>query len=95
MHVPSSYSPDEIVKYCIPEALQSTIGNLLDELLQRIADLEKEVAAGEKCNELAWEQVSFARDLIESIDHHVERNTKFTEFKKAYRTAREDTSFEV
>lgn len=95
MHIPSSYSPDEIVKYCVPEALQSTIGQVLDDLIQQIAELEKDIQAAEKSNELAWEQVSFARDLIESIDHHVERNTKFTEFKKAYRTAREDTSFEV
>lgn len=95
MHVPSSYSPDEIVKYCIPEALQGTIGDLLDALLGRIADLEKEVEAGEKSNEFAWEQVEFARNLIESIDYQVKRSTKFTEFEKAYRAIRQDTSFEV
>lgn len=95
MHIPSSYSPDEIVKYCVPESLQSTIGALLDDLLQQITDLEKEVKDSEKSNELAWEQVSFARDLIESIDHHAERNTKMVDFKKAYAQCRADTSFEV
>lgn len=45
-------------------------------------------------NELAWEQVSFARDLVESLDHFAEFNLSKAK-KVVYNQIRENTYFEV
>lgn len=64
------------------------------QLQVKINNIEKELEVEQRNNELAWEQVSFARDLIEQIDKFSEENLSKAKLK-TYNQIRENSYFEV
>lgn len=77
----ASTIPEEFLKY-------------FDELSEQVKELQKEVQVLQRNDELAWEQVSFARDLIEQIDKFSEENLSKVKLK-VYNQIRENSYFEV
>jgi len=65
-----------------------------DELLEQIKELQTEISALKRSDELAWEQVLFAKDLIENLDHFAEFNLSKAK-KVVYNQIRENSYFEV
>lgn len=65
-----------------------------DEFSEQIKELQKEVQVLQHSDELAWEQVSFARDLVEQLDHFAENNLSKPKLKM-YNQLRENSYFEV
>lgn len=61
---------------------------------ERISKLEKDVNLLKRSDELAWEQVGFARDLIEQLDNFAANNLSKPK-QKMYNQLRENTYFEV
>lgn len=61
---------------------------------EKISKLEKDVNLLERSDELAWEQVGFARDLIEQLDNFAANNLSKPK-QKMYNQLRENTYFEV
>lgn len=87
---------DEFLKYA---SLPENVAKRLDELLEKLQEQEKEIKYLERRNELAWEQVSFAEDLIEQIDTLVDnlpfkKTGVIPEFQKAYKIICENSYFE-
>lgn len=74
----------------IPSCIQDKFFEMIEELKKQ----DEKIKRLERNNELAWEQVSFARDLVESIDNFVEKELPKTK-QKMYDTLRENTYFEV
>lgn len=66
----------------------------IDNLSDKIEELKDEVQSMGKSEELAWEQVSFARDLVEQLDHFAENNLSKAKLEM-YNQIRENTYFEV
>lgn len=64
------------------------------QLQSKLNDIEKELEVEQRNNELAWEQVSFARDLIEQIDKFSKENLSKAKLK-VYNQIRENSYFEV
>lgn len=64
------------------------------QLQVKINNIEKELEVEQRGNELAWEQVSFARDLIEQIDKFSKENLSKAKLK-VYNQIRENSYFEV
>lgn len=94
----SNMSFEEVLKYSdIPVQLQAAI----DKMLEALAQNESEIKSLRRSDELTNEQVCFARELVESIDHLVnielpDRKTGvIVDFKKAYKRIRDDTYFEI
>ena len=73
--------PVEILKY-------------FEDFSERIKELQKEVQRLERSEELAWEQVSFARDLVQQLDKFAEQNLSKAKMK-VYNQIRENTYFEI
>lgn len=73
--------PPEVLKY-------------LDSFASKISELEREVEELRRSDEQAWEQVSFARDLVEQLDHFAEFNLSKVKLKM-YNYIRENTYFEI
>ncbi len=76
------------------DSIPSCIQDKLFEMIEEIKKQDEEIKRLERNNELAWEQVSFARDLVETIDNFAERELPKTK-QKMYNTLRENTYFEV
>lgn len=71
----------------------------LEELLEKLRSQEKEIEYLSRRQEMAWEQVGFATDLLESIDALIDRlpNRKtgvIPEFQKEYKILCENSYFE-
>lgn len=64
------------------------------EMIEKLKKQDENIKRLERNNELAWEQVIFARDLVESIDNFVEKELPKTK-QKMYNNLRENTYFEV
>ena len=73
--------PNEVLKY-------------FDDFSEQIKELQKEVQTLRRSDELAWEQVSFARDLVQQLDHFAENNLSKPKLKM-YNQIRENAYFEV
>lgn len=65
-----------------------------DEFSEQIKELQTEVNNLKRSDELAWEQVSFARDLVQQLDSFAENNLSKPKLKM-YNQIRENTYFEV
>lgn len=65
-----------------------------DEFSEQIKELQTEVNNLKRSDELAWEQVSFARDLVQQLDEFVENNLSKAKLK-VYNQIRENSYFEV
>ncbi len=76
------------------DSIPSCTQDKLFEMIEEIKKQDEEIKRLERNNELAWEQVSFARDLVETIDNFAERELPKTK-QKMYNTLRENTYFEV
>lgn len=73
--------PNEVLKY-------------FDDFSEQIKELQKEVQTLRRSDELAWEQVNFAIDLVQQLDHFAENNLSKPKLKM-YNQLRENTYFEV
>lgn len=65
-----------------------------DEFSEQIKELQTEVNNLKRSDELAWEQVSFARDLVQQLDSFAENNL-LNDDLEMYNQIRENTYFEV
>lgn len=61
---------------------------------KKISELEEEVEQLRRSDELAWEQVEFARNLIQQLDSFAKNNLSKPK-QKMYNQLRENTYFEV
>lgn len=68
--------------------------NCFKEFKEKISELESKLEVLSKSEELAWEQVSFARDLIEQLDNFSENELSKPK-QKMYNLIRENSYFEV
>lgn len=89
----TNLTPEEFLRLNA-ESIPPEILKYLDDFTTKIADLEEEVDTLRKSDELAWEQVSFARDLISEIDAFAENNLSKPKYKM-YNQIRENSYFEV
>ena len=85
----------------IEEFLRLNSNNIPQELLdyfdaaqEKVASLQKELESEQRSSEIAWEQVSFARDLVEMLDSFAKDNLSKAK-QKMYNQIRENTYFEV
>ena len=68
--------------------------NFFQEFKERISKLESKLEVLSRSEELAWEQVSFARDLVQQLDNFSENELSKPK-QKMYNQIRENTYFEV
>jgi len=76
------YCQDENAKIAYEESIEDT------------AKLKKEMEDTDKRLEAISEQLYFANELIESIEYHLEKETRMSEFKKTFRGLLEESSLE-
>lgn len=87
---------EEFFRYTeLPENVSVKLEELLDELKEQ----EKQIEYLSRRNEMAWEQVEFARDMLENIDDLIDRLPSrktgvIPEFQKEYQTLCENSYFE-
>jgi len=92
----NNLSIEEFFRYAdLPEQVSVK----LDELLEQLRKQEKEIEHLSRRNEMAWEQVEFATNLLESIDALVDRLPSrktgvIPEFQKEYKIVCENSYFE-
>ena len=89
----NSMPPEEFFKVNASN-LPHEVQQYFFDLQGKIAELEKEIEILNRNNDLAWEQVSFARDLIEQIDKFSKENLSKAKLK-VYNQIRENSYFEV
>lgn len=77
-------------------------GNLSDELVRMIdaelvkfAKQDEEIKSLRKENELAWEQVSFARDNFETLEHSLNSVTSAKQAREAFARVMDNGYFEM
>ena len=92
----NNLSIEEFFRYTdLPEHVSVKI----EELLEKLGKQEKEIEYLSRRNEMAWEQVEFAANLLESIDTLVDRLPSrktgvIPEFQKEYKIVCENSYFE-
>ena len=89
----TNMTPEEFLRLNA-ESIPAEVLKYLNNFTSKIAELEEKVEELERSNELAWEQVSFARDLVEQLDSFAEDNLSKAKLKM-YNQIRENTYFEV
>ena len=89
----TNMTPEEFLRLNA-EAIPAEVLKYLGGFEFKIAELEEKVEELERSDELAWEQVSFARDLVEQVDAFAEDNLSKDKLK-VYNQIRENTYFEV
>lgn len=71
----------------------------MEEILQKEADskvkLEKEVRSLRRSEELAWEQVGFARDLIETLQNQLQSAKSGKHARKIFQSCLGNSYFEL
>ena len=68
---------------------------LCDVMMPEMEALESEIKTLRKENELSWEQVSFARDLVETIESSLNSVTSAKQAREAFKRALENSYFEM
>ena len=86
-------TPEEFLRLN-QDSIPTEVLEYFDAFAERIKELEKEVEVLNRNEELAWEQVSFARDLVEQLDNFAEDNLSKVKLK-VYNQIRENSYFEV
>ena len=89
----SSMTAEEFLNANQQEIPEQVI-NCFKEFKEKISELESKLEVLSKSEELAWEQVSFARDLIEQLDNFSENELSKPK-QKMYNLIRENSYFEV
>lgn len=89
----SNMSPEEFFRLN-KDSLPDEIVDKFLALQEELATKETEIKNLERDNELAWEQVGFARDLVETLDNFSERELPKTK-QKMYNSIRENAYFEI
>lgn len=83
---------DEFLRYeDVPEQLRE----ILDQEVAKIAVLEKENKRLERNNELAWEQVGFARDLIETLQNQLQSAKSGKHAREIFKSCLDNGYFEL
>lgn len=91
-YIPSNVSPEEFfTHYCT----DSNAVAYVQEMMDKMAAMQKQIASLEKALELTQEQVSFAQDLVETIDTTMSRAVSLKQLRKDYTVVRENTYFEI
>ena len=80
--------------YLNQDKIPTEIQDKFQELVDQLEELKEENKAVRRNLELAEEQISFARNLVEEIDRFAEQNLSKVK-KKVYDQIRENTYFEV
>ena len=92
----NNMSTEEFFRYTeLPESVYAK----LEELLSELKEQEKQIEYLSRRQEMAWEQVGFATDLLESIDALIDRLPSrktgvIPEFQKEYKRVCENSYFE-
>ena len=92
----NNMSIEEFFRYTeLPESVYAK----LEELLSELKEQEKQIEYLSRRQEMAWEQVGFATDLLESIDALIDRLPSrktgvIPEFQKEYKILCENSYFE-
>ena len=89
----SNITPEEFIRLN-ENIIHSEVLKYFDMFSEQIKELQKEVEQLNRSEELAWEQVEFARELIQQIDNFVE-NTLTKNKLIEYNSLRENSYFEV
>ena len=89
----SNITPEEFIRLN-QDSIPPEVLKYFDAFAERIKELENEVKILNRNEELAWEQVSFARDLVEQLDNFAEGNLSKVKLK-VYNQIRENSYFEV
>jgi hypothetical protein len=82
MNIPSNFSLEEIIKYV---ELDSNVNRLVEESIDKIIKLEKELTSVESSLERKEEELAFCRDFIEISMNMLDRaksKVELTEAKK-------------
>jgi len=91
-YIPSNVSPEEFfTHYCT----DSNAIAYMQEMMAKMAAMQKELASLERSLELTQEQVGFAQDLVETLDTVMDRAVSLRQLRKDYAIARENTYFEI
>lgn len=91
MNIPSNTTPDEFFTYYCTDARAVAF---YEKAALSIAKDEAETARLRRRIELAEEQVYFARELLDTIEHELNSATRLTEFKKYFARLLENSYFE-
>jgi hypothetical protein len=92
MNIPSNFSLEEIIKYCsLPEEAK----NLIEQMYDKIVNVDKENDALTKRNELLEEQIYFRDEFIRSTKERCESVTKCKELVKDILTELDDSYIEL
>ena len=89
----SSMTAEEFLNANQQEIPEQVI-NFFQEFKERISKLESKLEVLSRSEELAWEQVSFASDLVQQLDNFSENELSKPK-QKMYNQIRENTYFEV
>ena len=93
----SSITAEEFLRLnesSIPVEILKYFEDFSERIKELQKELQKEVQRLERSEELAWEQVSFARDLVQQLDKFAEQNLSKAKMK-VYNQIRENTYFEI
>jgi hypothetical protein len=92
MNIPSNFSLEEIIKYCsLPEEAR----RLVEQLHDKIIDMDKENNYLTKENEKLEEQIYFRDEFIRSTKERCETATKCKELVKDILTELDDSYIEL
>lgn len=89
----SNITPEEFLRLN-ENSIPSEVLKYFNMFSEQIKELQKEVEQLSRSEELAWEQASFARDLVEQLDAFAENNL-LNDDLEMYNQIRENTYFEV
>lgn len=89
----SNASPEEILKFHGHESPK--LAELLESMLDRQDEVKEMERRFYRTEELLEEQVSFARELVENIQHSVERCTSAKQAREAVRRCLDESYFEL
>ena len=91
-YISSNVSPEEFFTY---HCTDSNAVAYMQEMMDKMAAMQKEIAFLERSLELTQEQVGFAQDLVETLDTVMDRAVSLRQLRKDYAIARENTYFEI
>lgn len=90
----SNFSIEEIIKYK-PHLAQHELEKLIDQLQEKVVELESELQYVRKSDELTYEQSEFAKEVIREILSVVSRETRAKEMKTQIRNIVDNSYVEL
>lgn len=90
----SNFSIEEIIKYK-PHLAQHELEKLIDQLQEKVVELESELQYVRKSDELTYEQSEFAKEVIREILSVVSRETRAKEMKTRIRNIIDNSYVEL